>query len=329
MKIASRLASVFAVLVITLSQSQPATAAIDTRAFTAFNAPDAVSREVLAKRLYRLDEGASERGGGRIAMHRNFPQIIEQNFARMGVMRMSRFLDNVQENELSDLAQLYVNAISDSGRQPVLLDIMAARMTGKELGRMSQHFGFAPLYAAVLRTAPGKALDFQFNSDVMLASPAPGLLRFGKQGKLNSKGGVNVNGAGGFLDYTLYEIYLSFRTSPIGALGVRGAIYETITMVAGPLGTAFGFGYGVGTIVAPLVEFYAPSLYDAIGGTLDVIVDRIQDAPNAMERGAAEGAGAISFELGPIASIMQETGGDFQVMMDWHMFSGFGGGVGC
>jgi hypothetical protein len=324
--------SVFVVLSLMISGAsavQATSTLSDPRAYTALTAPDAISRVVLAKKLTRLDQGVSERGGGRLALHKNFPQLIEQNFAKMGDYRMDRFLKNIGENELSDLAQLYVNAVADSGHQAVLLDIMASRMTPQSLGRMSFHFGFAPVYAAVLRVAPSKAFEFQLNSDVMYMAPTPGLYRFGSQGRISLKGLINPNGVGPFLDYTPYEIYLSFRTAPIGSLGVRAALYETGVLMSTPLAGAFGFGYGIGSLISPLIEAYCPTLNDAIGGTLDEIFRRIIDAPSAMERGAAEGAGAISFELGPISSIMQDTGGDFAVMMDWHMSSGGGGGNSC
>ena len=73
---------------------------------------------------------------------------------------MEALVNGLSEAELSDLAQLYVNAISDSGAPHRLLKVMAHRLSPEHLGRISRHFGFARVYEARDSEAPAKRNDF-------------------------------------------------------------------------------------------------------------------------------------------------------------------------
>ena len=65
---------------------------------------------------------------------------------------------------------------------------------------------------------------------------------------------------GGWMNFTPMEIYLDFRTAPIGALGVSGALYESSIA----LGTATGI-VNVGGFIAALISIFL------IGLILDVL----------------------------------------------------------
>lgn len=78
-------------------------------------------------------------------IRRNTPQVLEQNLARLNGRRISRLLKGMHESELASLARVYTNAVHNSGRRARLLDLLALRLDGAELGRLSRHFGFAPV----------------------------------------------------------------------------------------------------------------------------------------------------------------------------------------
>ena len=124
------------------------------------SAPDPISRDVLTHTLKRVHEGAPVGVDPSPTIHRYFPQIVEQNFARLDNQGMGRLVDELSEAELSDLAQLYVNATMDNGLPPKLLYVIAHRLDTSRLGRVSRHFGFAPVYAAVTAMAPAKSEGF-------------------------------------------------------------------------------------------------------------------------------------------------------------------------
>ena len=292
---------------------------------------DAISRDILSHRLAKIDQGAPRGMNPSYTIHLNFPQLIEQNFAALDAQSAARLFDNLSDRELGDLAQLYTTATSDSGHPPKILAVLAQRLDGARLGRASQHFGFAPVYEAVTIFSAHKSLEFQRNSQIAFSAPIPGRPLSLSRGKVVSNGFIGPNaGVGEFLNYTPFEIYLAFRTSPIGALGAAGAAYETTVLMSGALGQAFGLGYAVGSLLAPVLQTYAPNLYEAIGGTLNQVIENIMSTPPATPaRGDAEKSGAEVFSLDPIASNeIYDTGGDYEVASDWRDYGG-GGGGGC
>ena len=323
--------------------------------FNSTNAPDRISREVLAGRIDKLHHGALAGMDPAPAIHRNFPQIIEQNFAGRDAARIVRMLDNLGDSELSDLAQLYVNATADKGHSPRLLDILALRLDPVRLGRVSKHFGFAPTYEAVTRTAPAKSQDFMQHTDPNLLAPIPGAAHFGPNGRLRKTNSGNLNfdttratrgamlkttmgprdnwmrkvGLTASLELTIYEIYLDFRTAPIGSLGVRAAIFETTLLVSGATGLAWQAGTWAGTnLVGPFIQWVSPTTWDAIGGTINQIVENLERAASGVDRGNAEAEASTYFQLGPIAELLEATGGDYAVCQPWSDWSDGGGGGG-
>jgi hypothetical protein len=320
-------------------------------------APDAISRDILTAPLARIDQGA--RGGDSASrIHRNFSTIIDQNFAALDSKGMEALVDGLSEAELSDLAQLYVNATSDNGQQPKLLSVMANRLSAGHLVRVSRHFGFAAVYAAVTNVASAKAADFLAHANTADTGPTPGALRFGPNGRfapakarallqakyrrdtdtpqyLNAVYRENGLGSarpklqtvqlGKFLNLTPYEVYLDFRTAPVGALGVTGALYETSVILSQTMAGSYATGYAIGTYcVDPLIQTYAPDLWDAIGGTVNQIVEDFTSAyqSSAIALGAAEQHFApsyspTSFQISSFATY----GGDYGATMDWAQFA--------
>jgi hypothetical protein len=304
-------------------------------AFTAQTAPDLASRKILAHPLLRLDEGALPGTDPRLAVHANFNQVIEQNFARLGKAGTATLVDNLSELELHDLAQLYVNAAADSGHKMRLLDVLANRLDEAHLARIARHFGYTETNAAVARIAPEKLAQFSSLADVAVAAPVAGVaLAHVAQGGVRPMGPVGI---GQFLNMTPYEIYLDFRTAPVGALGVGGSLLESAGVIGVGVSLAWYGGQKAGDVLAPLIETYDPTLWDAIGGTIAEIVNNYTTATTQVQSG--QYMSALGSMFGAQLSGTKETpsvnydceyhGGDYDSMGDWSAYDasmGSGGG---
>lgn len=307
------------------AQAKPAA---PTGLFTAATAPDAYSSAILRAPLRRLDEGSQAGTDAPAAIHRNFPQIIEQNFAQLGAARVTALVDSMTDRELHDLAQLYVNASADTSRMQSLLPVLANRLDAGRLARISKHFGYAATYDAVVRVAPAKAFEFTQRSSPAYAAPATGAVIAPPRAVASGMGQSLKSGTGfaspaadigRFLDMTPNEIYLDFRTAPVGALGPTGALYETANVLAVGVGRAATVGVMVGTVARRLIETYSPELYDAIGGTVAAAVDNIESANGAVSRGHYEEAAGDLFGLSPdVRGAMEGYGGDYGAAEDWY-----------
>ena len=67
------------------------------RPLTLLTVPDCVRRMVQAVALNRIVEGATPGVDASFAIHRNFSQVIEQNFARLSEAEATALLDNLSE----------------------------------------------------------------------------------------------------------------------------------------------------------------------------------------------------------------------------------------
>lgn len=339
-----RLNTMLTVVALVLSAGVCGTATA-AKPFTALNAPDAASRAALQSPLRSIDQGATSAADANWAIHRNFSRIVEQNFARLSAADLEGTLDRLSEAELEDLAQLYVNATMDSGRPARLLDIVAHRLSGASLGRVSRFFGHAPVYEALLRVAPSKAVDFARHSRPDFAAPTPGAFRArsvpalsGVPGSVHPqaatptwspsqllKTGMQKTQAGQFINYTPNEIYLSFRTAPVGSLSVAGALYETATLLGKQVAIAYTTGWAAGTAIEQLLYTYAPGTYTTIGGTINQMVANYTSAYDLALQAEWQSAAATLFGLTPaLTTTIIENGGDFMVAYEWFIIDGGG-----
>lgn len=87
------------------------------------------------------------------------------------------------------------------------------------------------------------------------------------------------------VDMTLTEIYLEFRTAPVGSLSVSGSLYETAAFAGTRMAGSFGTGYAIGSALAPVIQTYSPGTWDVIGGTLHSAVQNVMDAGNYASQG--------------------------------------------
>jgi hypothetical protein len=92
------------------------------------------------------------------------------------------------------------------------------------------------------------------------------------------------------VDMTISEIYLEFRTSPIGSLSVEGALFETASFIAMRALPIYAAASAAGTVVNSLLTDYFPNVADAIGGTLAGMVDAMSSAASLFSQGQAQAA---------------------------------------
>ena len=230
--------------------------------FTVDTAPDYASRLALAQPVRRLTDGAARGPDTSAAIHGNFARIIEQNFACASAARVARWLDTVETRSLVTLAQAYVNATEMKGRSTLALEILAHRLDPLRLARLAQYFGHARLHAAVLKAAPAKLEAYNARADVNCSGPVPGDMDLHRHE-------AHVAGAQGrghliFLDHTIEEIFLSFRTAPIGATSVAASMFQTGLVVGAGIGGAWLTGQAIGSYLVQGMRTYTPNAWNAI-----------------------------------------------------------------
>lgn len=240
--------------------------------------------------------------------------------------------------ELSDLAQLYVNATTTHGRDEKLMFVLACRLDGKRLGRVAHHFGFERTYHAIYAIAPHKLdgergflkfADSSWNGPLIRDYRGP----FQRQVHIHSENSKpikahlhlsvrdlsmrKVAAYTEFLHKTPTQIYQAMRSGKYGSLSVEGALLEAASIMSGALGRAFGVGYGFGHIVVkPVVEFYMPDFYSNLGDWIGPTVDKMIDAWNfpgdKQKKAAADEEGATNFRVAaPVVDVFRTSGGDY------------------
>jgi hypothetical protein len=174
------------------------------------------------------------------------------------------------------------------------LKLFAQRLDGRSLVRIARAFGRAPTEAAVHAYA-GKAAREAFDGQIAgFRAPPP-------EGGGGGTGGTGGGGSGGTpypppspprptIDMTLREIYLEYRTAPIGSLSPSASLAETSMFAGRYLSPAAGAGAAVGTVIHALIAEFAPSLDDAIGATIAGMIDNFWEASGQAQEGHFEAA---------------------------------------
>jgi len=222
-------------------------------------------------------------------IHAKFASVVEANFANGS---SSLILSRLSDKELAGIARVYKQ--SNAGRPPKLLDIMASRLSAKELVRVAGTFGVSDVSAAVQRSASPSV------ATLYTARVATGEVKIPTTI-------MPMSGPAPTRYMTLEEIYLEFRTAPVGSLGAGAALSETIIYAGGQVAAAAGIGWEIGTQVGSLIQEYDPAAWDAIGGTTAGVVERVQNAANSItnstgvQRGINEHAADGMFQY-PVSS---------------------------
>jgi hypothetical protein len=268
--------------------------------FTVGTAPDNASKLILSKAISKIDQGSVGTSDHAPAIHRNFPQVIEQNFARLNSTNTRQLIDNLSDKEIHYLAQLYMKACSDSGHAKLLLDVLAVRLDTKRLTRVATFFGVEPIANALSAVNPLKAQKFAQTKSLEIQTAG-------------STGATTDAGVGGqWLNSAPSEIYMDMRTAPIGALGVAGALYETANVLGINLGIAYEAGQTAGTAAVGLIQTYDLPLWDTISGTVGQMVENLLSAPTVVQQGQIEQSMATEYELTMSTNEeIYDSGGDY------------------
>lgn len=277
-----------------------------------FAAPVDPTDAVISSAVAKIDQGALPSEALNIAINRNFPQVQEQNFARMGPLKTQALIDTLSDLELSHLAQAYTNAIADTGRTANLLPLLAIRLDGQRLAKVASHFGYASVYAAISTYAPTKLSAFQANvtyaaPEIVVGAPPRG-------SSMQPMGG----GLTKYYNWTPTQIYLDLRTAPVGALGTVGALYETAAIFGTYIPIAWEAGQTAGTAIKNIIATYDPPLYDAIGGTVANMVVNLTAAYDLTSQGNIQsGIGAVFGVSSSVRNAQTSYGGDYNNSAGW------------
>jgi hypothetical protein len=218
------------------------------------------------------------------AIQRNFMGVVTRNLGNAGTAtRVSRLSDK----ELHAIARHA--AQGTPAERAALLKLFAMRLDARALVRIARAFGRAPTEAAVEAYAdrPTRAA---FERDVAgLMAPDP------DEGGGGGGGGTTTpypspSPPRPTVDMTLEEIYLEYRTAPVGSLSPAGALAETAQFAGVRLSAAYGAGYAVGTVISWLIGTYAPDLDDTIGSTIATMIDNFWEASGEVQQGHFEAA---------------------------------------
>jgi len=216
-----------------------------------------------------------------------FGDVIEANFAAASTEQL---ISRLSDKELAAIAKHYQRT---RGTQDTpLLAIFAKRLSDKALLRVADAFDKTAVSAAVTKYS-GSEVRASFAAQVSTVRPAllPG--GPGEGGGGGSGGGGSAGGgaaAAPTTDMTLEEIYLDFRTAPVGSLSPASALSETTLFASQRVLPAAAAGTAIGTGINYLIENYDPSLGDAIGGTIAGSIGAAQAAITEVERGHYQSA---------------------------------------
>lgn len=239
-------------------------------------------------------------------MATHFSLIVERSLAKASPAEVSARLRRWSPLELARLAAHWRSSNLLAGRAGKLLHILGEVAKPVELARLVPAFGVAEVSNALGQVDVGKL-------QAMSATLASGQ-SLGLQADTASLAGL-TNGAGPLLDWTIEEIYLYYRTNPIGSLSVRAALWETGAFVGSRLMLAYAAGHAVGTGMKTFMELYMPDLYYAIGQKLYESIQKIHESTGTQpDLGdalyhAAEVVGVEEYVMGEAAV----TDGDYQV----------------
>lgn len=255
----------------------PKRSAAERGLLTADTAPDYASRLALAQPVRRLTDGAARGADFSAAVHGNFARVIEQNFACASPARLARWLDTVETRSLATLAQAYINATEMKGRNNTALEILAHRLDPQRLARTAEYFGHARVHAAVLKAAPSKLEAFNVRADVNRSGPVPGDMNLHR----HEAPAARTQGQSYliFLDYTLEEIFLAFRTAPVGATSVAASMFQTGLVVGAGVSAAWLTGQAIGSFMVQGMRAYTPNAWNAIVDAVGWWMDELTRPP--------------------------------------------------
>jgi hypothetical protein len=248
-------------------------------------------------------------------IHAAFVKQIERNFSGAHGRAITRRLT---DKELADVASRY-DALNGNVQAPVLLDELVANAENTDLVRLSNAFGLERVHQLVrVRATPSVAMAYE-----RWYSATP------KAATLPTSNAVMIAAAGPAptVDMTIEEIYLEFRTAPVGSLSVEGSLAEAGIFMASRLTPAALVGAAVGAELNQLIDTYDPSLGDAIGGTEYNIMQAVSAAQGDFAQGRYEQS--IDDLFGSSIQDSRDWSGDWDVSYSMSVYMGVPGCTFC
>lgn len=246
-----------------------------------------------------------------------FATIQEMNF--QGTHDPEAMLSRLSDKELSRIAAFYNE--SNTNSRPHLLNILARRVSSPSLVRVSRAFGSAAVAQAVKESAPA-ATQMAFVHDLAAAKGAIPTTAATIQSTASPGYALMAAGAAPNIDMTLEEIYLDFRTAPVGSLSVESALTETAFFAGSRLLPAAAVGTAIGTELNNVIDQYDPELGDAIGGTIYGMIEEVKDALTPVQQGQSEGQ--IDQSMGAPLKDNNDYSGDYNVGASYEDYEGGG-----
>jgi len=251
-------------------------------------------------------------------IEQKFASIQEANFAK-GDAKL--IISRLTDKELNDIAVIYNR--SPQAANGTLLRTLAKRLDGASLTKVAKAFGKADTQKAVMAySADNVQQDF-----LAQVATAPGVPSVAST-QLSTVGIPKVISpmAAPTPDMSLQDIYLEFRTAPIGSMSAASSMSETLIYAGSRIAPAAGAGWEVGTLIHNLIETYDPDLDDVIGGTIQAAADNIGAAATEMQQGQLEQAGDALF--GTPVGKTGDYDGDWNMGESYDFYEG-GGAGGC
>lgn len=284
---------------------------------------DYASRLALAQPLLHLRQGAADGSDLAVAVHANFARIIEQNFAMASPEQAARWLDTVEVRSLSTLAQAYVNATEHRGREAVALHILAHRLDAVRLARLATHFGYRRMSTAVAQAAPARLAAFVARADASVARPVAGEMNLHRNLACGTTASARPSV---FLDHGTEEIYLCFRTAPVGATSVAAALFQTGAVVGGALPAARNPGARIAAYLSLAAQLLPPPVWELLAPRLSAWMQAFSGAggrwsslPEDERLARLQREGCVDiFQLPmPLQAALAEAGGDHRCTGAW------------
>ena len=248
-----------------------------------------------------------------------FPAIIEQNFKG----NTAKILHALHDDELANLAALYT--LEGGVGRTQLLKTFSENLQADDLARAAAAFGQDRMQTAVNRWAPADvALAFTSHTVAAPLQITPQLgsdiatrLTLQRQMSGTWRSPYMLKTASPNPGMTIYEIYLEYRTAPVGAMGVSAALVETGMYSGMYLGVAWGVGTGIGTFLNNMINTYFPAVGNAIGATVASIVDGIAGAVGAVGNAIGELGNTLNNIFGEGAPKQDEPNVPLEDNGDW------------
>lgn len=255
-------------------------------------------------------------GADETSVDSNFGDVIEANFAAASTEQL---IARLSDKELAAIAKHYQR--TRGAHDTPLLSTFAKRLSDKALIRVAGAFDKSAVADAVTKYS-GSAVRASFATQ--LSSVRPALLPGPGEGGGSGGGGGGGTGGGGIsggsspaptTDMTLEEIYLDFRTAPVGSLSPASALSETALFASEKVLPYAAAGTAIGTGINYLIENYDPSLGDAIGDTIAGSIGAAQAAATEVERGHYQSAYDALFDY----PVTNSGGATVQFDADWNV----------